>query len=172
MTQMLQGLPRSLPEVQGIGSAAILRFVEAAEQEGHELHSLMIVRHGAVVAEGWWHPYAPELPHMLYSLSKSFTATAAGFAGAAGKLSLDDAVVSFFPEDLPTEVSEPLAAMRVRDLLAMATGHQDEIGFAMQENSDGNWARAFLAQPVPHIPGTHFLYDSAGGKAEVICVRR
>jgi CubicO group peptidase (beta-lactamase class C family) len=45
-----------------------------------ELHSLMILRNGNVIAEGWWSPYAPHLNHSLYSLSKSFTATAIGMA--------------------------------------------------------------------------------------------
>ncbi len=66
-------LPRSAPEAQGIASSAILAFVEAVEQNIRDLHSLMLLRHGQVVAEGWWSPYGPERPHMLFSLSKSFT---------------------------------------------------------------------------------------------------
>jgi CubicO group peptidase (beta-lactamase class C family) len=72
------GLPRSTPEAQGISSAAIQQFVEAAEQKLDALHSIMIVRHGQVVTEGWWSPYAANEPHMLFSLSKSFTSTADG----------------------------------------------------------------------------------------------
>ncbi|RPJ50220.1 MAG: serine hydrolase, partial [Chloroflexi bacterium] len=71
-------LPRCTPESQGILSAAIIRFVEEIERNIAELHSFMLLRHGAVVAEGWWSPYAPERPHMLFSLSKSFTSTAVG----------------------------------------------------------------------------------------------
>src|SRR6476660_6393248 len=83
-------LPRSTPEAQGIPSAAILAFVEAAEAKIESLHSLMVVRHGSVVAEGWWSPYQRDDPHMLYSLSKSFTSTAVGLAVAEGRLSIDD----------------------------------------------------------------------------------
>ena len=50
-------LPRSTPEAQGVSSAAILAFVEAAEKDIDALHSFMLVRHGHVVAEGWWAPY-------------------------------------------------------------------------------------------------------------------
>src|SRR5262245_12148067 len=107
-------LPRSTPESQGLSSAAVLAFVEAAESRIDALHSLMIVRHGQVVAEGWWSPYARSAPHMLYSLSKSFTSTAVGIAIAEGKLSVDDSVLSFFPEDAPAEPSANLKAMRVR----------------------------------------------------------
>ena len=102
----------------------------------------------------------PENPHMLFSLSKSFTSTAVGLAAAEGRLSVDDRVVSFFPEDVPAEVSENLAAMRVHDLLSMATGHAEDTTRYLHERQDGNWAKAFLARPVEHTPGTHFVYNS------------
>ncbi|HEY1012597.1 MAG TPA: serine hydrolase [Herpetosiphonaceae bacterium] len=153
-------LERSAPEAQGIDSAAILAFVRDIERAGIELHSLMLLRHGAVVAEGWWAPYAPERPHMLFSLTKSFTATAVGFAQAEGLLSLDDPVTGFFPDDLPAEISPNLAAMQVRHLLAMSAGHDTDVMEALFAEPDGNWPRAFLAQPVQHAPGAHFAYDS------------
>src|SRR5689334_2425749 len=71
-------LPRSSPEAQGVSSAGVLAFVETADRSIDSLHSFMLVRHGRVVAEGWWTPYAAETPHALYSLSKSFTSTAVG----------------------------------------------------------------------------------------------
>src|SRR5262245_86116 len=116
-------LQRSTPEAQGIPSSAIIAFLEQAAKHAQGLHSVMLLRHGLVVAEGWWSPYAPDQPHMLFSLSKSFTSTAVGLAVAEGRLSVDDPVLSFFPEDRPGEVSENLAAMRVRHLLSMSTGH-------------------------------------------------
>jgi CubicO group peptidase (beta-lactamase class C family) len=83
-------LPRSSPEAQGIPSSAILAFVDAAEAKNLGVHSVMVLRHGHVVAEGWWAPYGQADPHMLYSLSKSFTSTAVGIAVAEKKLTLDD----------------------------------------------------------------------------------
>lgn len=151
-------LPRSTPEAEGVASASVLAFLDGAEKAGLELHGLVLLRHGKTVAEGWWRPYAPDRPHMLYSLSKSFTATAAGLAAHEGRFSLDDQVVSFFPDEAPAEVSANLAAMRVRDLLTMSTGHEKEP--ALRSSPDDDWVRAFLAQPVEHAPGTHFLYNS------------
>ncbi len=98
-------LPRSSPETQGVSSSAVLAFVEAADKNIDALHSFMLLRHGHVVAEGWWSPYHAAAPHSLYSLSKSFTSTAVGLAIAEGKLSLDDEVLKFFPEDAPAEPS-------------------------------------------------------------------
>ncbi|WJH33931.1 beta-lactamase family protein [Paenibacillus sp. CC-CFT747] len=93
---------RSLPRA-GNGSprfpeTAVAGFMDELEKEGLELHSFMLVRRGCVVAEHWWAPYAPELPHMLFSLSKSFTSAAVGLAAAEGRLSLQDKVVTFFPD--------------------------------------------------------------------------
>ena len=153
-------LPRSAPEVQGISSTAIQAFVEAAEQNIQHLHSFMLLRHGTVVAEGWWHPYRPEAPHMLFSLSKSFTSTAVGLAVTEGRLSVDDPILKFFPEDAPRQVSENLAAMQVRHLLSMSTGHdQDSTGRTIMTRSR-NPFKAFLSLPVEHKPGTHFVYNS------------
>jgi CubicO group peptidase (beta-lactamase class C family) len=157
---MTPSLPRSAPEAQGIASPAILAFVRAAEAGIDHLHSLMLVRHGHVVAEGWWAPYGPTRPHTLFSLSKSYCSTAVGLAVADGLLSVDDPVLSFFPEDAPTQVGEHLAAMRVRHLLSMSTGHAEDTTGYMHRCEDSNWARAFLARPVDHEPGTHFVYNS------------
>jgi len=155
-----KSLQRATPESQGIASGAILQFVEAVENQIHELHSFMLLRHGKVVAEGWWSPYAPELPHVLFSLSKSFTSSAVGLAVAEGHFSLDDLALSFFPDDAPAEVSEHLKAMRVRHLLAMCTGHDTDTMPNIVEQPDGNWIRGFFQVPVVHEPGTHFLYNT------------
>ena len=162
-----QQLPRSTPERQGISSAAILGFVNRADSEIDAMHSFMLVRHGFVVASGWWSPYDSATPHMLYSLSKSFTSTAVGLAIADGKLSLDDQVLKFFPDEAPANPSANLQSMRVRDLLRMATGHDREtLPWRWHGNPDSapppgqTWTKTFLAQPVPFKPGTHFLYNS------------
>jgi len=77
--QKSASLPRSSPEQQGISSADLFAFIETADKEIDTMNSFMLVRHGQVVAEGWWAPYDRDTPHVLYSLSKSFTSTAVGF---------------------------------------------------------------------------------------------
>lgn len=153
-------LQRTSPEQQGIASSAVLQFVEAVERQIHELHSFMLLRHGKVVAEGWWSPYGREYRHVMFSLSKSFTSTAVGLAVAEGHFSIDDPVLSFFPDDAPTEVSEFLAAMRVRHLLSMSTGNAVDTWGYMVNRPDGNWIKAFFDVSVLHAPGTHFLYNT------------
>lgn len=154
------GLPRSAPEMQGISSRSILDFVSAIQKSNALLHSLMIIRNGHVVAEGWWAPYSAEYKHTLYSLSKSFTSTAIGLAVAEGRLSVHDQVISFFPDQKPVTVSEKLSAMRVRDLLSMTTGHEKDTTGVFRDPANKDWVKAFLAQPVNRQPGTHFVYNS------------
>lgn len=153
-------LPRSQPEHQGIASSAILQFVAALERQMNEVHSFMLLRHGHVVAEGWWSPYMPDSPHLVFSVSKSFTSTAVGFAVDEGCLSLDDLVLSLFPDERPPVVSDFLAGMTVRHLLTMTTGHVDDTWPYQITRPDGNWIKAFLEVPVVHPPGTHFLYNT------------
>ena len=156
LVAQLIALPRSTPEAQGVSSAGIREFIETADREVNSLHSFILVRHGQVVVEAWWLPESAEKQHVLWSLSKSFTSTAVGLAVAEGKLSIDDPVLKFFPDDAPPEPSANLKAMRVRDLLTMSTGHQDEAKF----NQETPWVQSFLAHPVPHKPGTHFRYNT------------
>lgn len=152
-------LPRSTPEQQGVSSQMINTFLDAAKNSKHEFHSIMILRHGKVIAEGWWDPYKPELKHTMYSVSKSFTATAIGLAVAEKKLSVEDKVISFFPDDVPATISPNLAELRVKHLLSMSVGHDKDPTGLVATQSD--WAKAFLRVPVVHAPGTKFVYNSA-----------
>jgi CubicO group peptidase (beta-lactamase class C family) len=151
-------LPRSTPEEQGVSSAGILAFLDTAAKCPNELHSFMMVRHGHVIAEGWWTPYRPGANHMLYSLSKSFTSTAVGFAVAEGRLTVDDPVVSFFPDKLPSGVSDHLAALRVKHLLTMSVGHAKDSTPRIVGHED--WVKAFLDLQIENPPGSVFLYNS------------
>lgn len=154
-------IPRSTPEAQGVPSAALLAFVKEAERSISELHSFMLLRHGSVVAEGWWDPYGPQHPHMLFSLTKSFTSSAVGMAINEGRLSLEDRVLEFFPQDAPKRPSQNLQAMRVKHLLSMSTGHEVDATEQATSDPQGNWVRGFFAAPVQHEPGAPFVYNSA-----------
>ncbi|MFL2909149.1 MAG: serine hydrolase [Limisphaerales bacterium] len=87
----------------------------------------MLLRNGHVVAEAWWKPESRSKQHVLWSLSKSFASTAVGLAVAEKKLNIDDKVIQFFPDDLPSEPSKNLKNMSVRDLLTMTCGHKNEV---------------------------------------------
>lgn len=122
------------------------------------LQSLMILKHGQVVYEKWLNGGADTLPHVMHSVSKSFTATAIGMLVDEGKLKVTDTVINFFPDDLPDEVSDNLKAITVRDLLTMNCGHEVAPG----HSDTANWVRTFLANPVTKTPGTWYCYNSMG----------
>ena len=100
--QITSKLPRSTPEAEGVSSQGIIDFLNAADTASRvELHSFMFLRHGKVIAEGWWEPFGPDYKHLLYSASKTFTATGIGLAVSENRLKLSDKVYTFFPHSQP-----------------------------------------------------------------------
>jgi CubicO group peptidase (beta-lactamase class C family) len=169
----IAALPRSTPAEQGVDPAGIDAFVEAvAALRDAELHSLMVVRHGHVVAEGWWQPYAPATPHLLYSMSKSFTSTALGFAVAEGTVDLDATVLSYFPELDGRVTDERSRSIRVRHVAAMASGHEDETIDRAREAGRGDMLLGFLLTPPEREPGTVFAYNQPCTYALASIIRR
>jgi hypothetical protein len=150
---------RMSPESQGVSSEAIRNFISAAQASGLEWHSFMLLRHGNVIAEGWWKPFDAQYKHTLYSLSKSFTSTAIGLLVKDKKIKVDTPVISFFPDEVPAEPSDNLKQMTVKHLLTMNTGHGTDTTGKMREGSD-TWTKTFLSLPVEHAPGSHFLYNT------------
>lgn len=153
--------------VAAVDSFIIATQTKPVSPDTIALHSIMIVRHGEVLLERWFNEYTPETPHAMYSVSKTFTATAVGLAISEGKMAIDDKVISFFPDQLPEQVSDNLAAMTVRDLLTMTCGHNTELnGDAfLTEGVDPatlDWVKCFLSWPVDHKPGEYYLYNSFG----------
>jgi len=142
-----------------LSAAALDAFVAALDAGKPEIQTVMLLRHGHVVLEEAWSPYRLTDRHLLFSVSKSFTSTAVGLAIDAGLLSLDDQVISFFePDELPETVSENLAAMKVRHLLTMTTGHSQDTVEALSR--DRRMVKVFLGLDVEHEPGTVFVYNS------------
>lgn len=125
-----------------------------------ELHSIMVLRHGFVVAEGWAAPYAPDRLHEVFSLSKSVTSTAVGFAVDEGLFDVDDLVLDVFGDRAPEHPDEHLQRMRVRHLLTMTTGHAEDPSPVVFP-TEGDWVQEFLRLPVEHEPGTRFVYNTA-----------
>jgi len=149
---------RVTPESVGIPSYAILHFLDRAEELGIDLHSMILLRHGQICAEGWWEPFSPEYKHPMFSFSKSLTSTAIGFAIQEGLMSLDDKLVDIFPDKLPEIVSDNLTKCTIHDLLIMGCGHETE---PMAKPGE-DWIKTFLAHEFKYEPGTMFQYNTAG----------
>lgn len=157
--EVTKALPRSSPEAEGLSSDAVEQYLKAVQASGQELHSLMVLRNGKVIAEHWLGEHAPDKNHVMHSVSKTFTATAIGFAVAEGRLKVSDKVLSFFSDDLPAEIPPYLAELEIRHLLTMTVGHDTDPANSIR-NQDSSWERLFLAAPITHQPGTKFVYNS------------
>ena len=151
-------LPRA--ETPDSVAAAMETFFQEAAADSMDVHSVMIVKDGSVIYSHWQSQGVDTVPHVLHSVSKTFTATAVGLAIAEGKMALTDKVIDYFPDQLPAEISDNLRAMTVRDLLTMTCGHDVEP--SAHRNPDQDWVTGFLAHPVVHEPGTFYLYNSLG----------
>lgn len=159
-SSIAKALPRSDPDSENVNPTAIRSYLEAVNNQDQDLHSLMILRNGKVVFEAWLGDNAATKPHVMFSVSKTFTATAIGFAVQEGLLDVSDRVISFFPDKLPNEISPNLQAMEIRHLLTMTVGHDVDPTGILRERSDSDWVEAFLAFPIPHKPGEQFVYNS------------
>ncbi|MBF4462916.1 MULTISPECIES: serine hydrolase domain-containing protein [unclassified Rathayibacter] len=157
---MTRSLPRSSPSAHSYDADGVLAFVEAVEAAPRlELHGLVVVHGGEVLAEGWWAPYTADRLHLLYSVSKSVTSTAVGLAVGEGLVDLDATVLSFFPE-LDAEVTDPRSrSIRVRHVLAMASGHTAETVDLAEELDPVDLVRGFLLLPPQEEPGSVFAYN-------------
>ncbi len=149
----------AVPETLGIDSTAIAEFQRRTQELKAPHQGYMIWKDGKLAASSIASPYRITDKRHVYSVSKSWTATAIGIAVYEGLLSVEDTVISFFPELLPDVVSENLAKMKVKHLLSMNTGHQNDT-FARIATAEPEWARRFLALPVENEPGTHFCYNT------------
>lgn len=147
------------PESLGICSGSILEFMKRMEEASIELHSISVLRHGKMCAIGAMKPYDLSVPHIMFSFSKTLTATGIGFAVQEGILKLTDKLIDIFPEYAPENPSENLKKADLYSLLTMSCGHETEIPIGT-EGSD--WIRSFMHHEFVYEPGTMFLYNTAG----------
>jgi CubicO group peptidase (beta-lactamase class C family) len=149
-------LPRSTPEAQGVSSVALLSLIDRLERTGLEPHSLMVLRHGQVIAEGWWEPYHRDGVQLLYSLSKSFTGAAVGVAVDEGHLSLDDNLATLFPEQAEGAGSRA-RSLTLHRALSMSTGHRVD---TLPSSPEKDPVAAFFTCEPEEEPGTWFVYNN------------
>ncbi len=159
LTAQVGDLPRTTPAADGISTQAVINMMDSLlALPDCEIHHLMVLRHGHVVAELHPAPFRAEDAHTLYSASKTFTSLAVGIAIDENLLRLDDRVLTFFPDKRPDTISDNLAAMTVRDLLMMAAGIKPD--WMLRDLEGADWIKAWLAKSCDEQPGKHFQYDS------------
>ncbi|MDR2232902.1 MAG: beta-lactamase family protein [Tannerella sp.] len=154
-----KGLVFATPESQGVPSEAIIEMLETLESKQVCMHSFMLLRHGAVVAEGYWPTFNKDKFQRMYSVSKSFTSVAIGLMITEGKLKLDDKIADIFPEDLPANPHPFILQATVRDLLTMSTFNPRSV--PMQAGHTSVWSFLNSGETL-RPPGAIFAYDTQG----------
>lgn len=144
------------PESVGIKSSAINDFIEEINSKGLGLQSFTVVRHNKVCAQGFWKPYSADIPHVLYSMSKSVTSTAVGFAVSEGLLSLDDRVADFFPEY--SSAKRPMNQKLTIEMLL--TMRSDKMITVLDEKGKKDWIKQFFDAGFIAPADTKFNYIS------------
>lgn len=161
-------MPHSTPAAEGVDASGLLALIDAFETPGHGYHSIMVARHGKVIAEGWWTPYARDRVHLAYSLSKSFTATVLGYLAGRGAVDLDAPVWSYLA-DLET-LPERWRRVTVRHCITMTVGHTEDAwnwrGDDEPANADPDAADELLARVAERVPdgepGEVWAYNQVG----------
>lgn len=155
------------PESENINSEWIKNFLKRLEDADVAMHSMILMRHGNIVAETYYAPYTIDTPHRMFSITKSFVSLAIGLLEDAGLIHLDDKIIDYFPEKLPENGVHPyIAAMTICDMLKMATCHTSTT-YKQISADDKDWVRSFFTVAPSHMPGTCFSYDTSA--SHVLC---
>ncbi len=169
--QMMNVLSRSTPEAVGIPSLTLTETLKELKKL-ISLNSIMVLRHGHVCAEGWWTPYSPDIPHMLFSLSKSFTSSAIGILQGERGLDLQTPLYTFFPEAEKSITDPKMRAVTLRHLLTMSSGHDRCAMSFMEHAPDGDYVKSFLSSNLTYLPGERFVYNSGATYMLAAVVRK
>ena len=146
---------------------AILNFL--AEMEGKGLLGILLTLRGQTLAEGYYAPFRAEAMHRLYSVSKSVVSLAVGMLADAGRLSLDDPIVRYFPEWVDESTSPLLREVTLRHMLTMSTCYDRAMYSPLR---DEDWTKPFFYGIPTHPAGTLFHYDTSASQVMCALVER
>jgi CubicO group peptidase (beta-lactamase class C family) len=167
----------STPEEQGMDSAALARLLDFGT--ARSLDSLLIARHGRIVLDAYYAPYAADIPHVINSATKAVIGTLTGIAYKEGLLdSLNHPALDFFGyrsvaldffggrSIADFDDKRKAKAITVQSLLDMTSGidwrewlnGRPETYIEMVRSPD--WIKFILDRPMSSTPGDIFTYNS------------
>src|SRR6478735_8885715 len=156
----------STPEAQGVSSSALADLVDFGA--ANDMDSLLVVRHGRIVAEAYYAPFRPGMRHLVNSVTKAVVGTLAGIAVKSGEIaSVDEPVLESFRWRTVADAEGPKAQLKIAHLLDMTSGFDwsepltsapPETMLEMSRSRD--WVAFVLDRPMAHAPGTAFNYNS------------
>lgn len=153
-------LERSTPELNGINPRYLLDTINAFDACNVEIHAIIAAVGDKVIFEGYCAPYTPEDPHIMFSLTKLFTNTAAGVAVTEGKLSLEDNVFEVLKDYVKFEPDENQKAMKLKHLLTMTSGVNRMLSGSELRPLKTSWVEHVIQEPLPNVPGEKYVYSS------------
>lgn len=149
------------PESAGISSESVLKLLKTIDSHGLSSHSVLIARGDKLICEAYWKPFDRTTPHRMYSQTKSYVGLAVRLLADENIISLDDKIISYFPDKLPKKLHPWLEALTIRDMLMMRTCF-DEYGKYWFKEHNGDRVRLYFSQRPSVMPGTEYHYDSMG----------
>jgi CubicO group peptidase (beta-lactamase class C family) len=150
----------SAPEDQAM-DGALLRAAGDSLADQPSILSLLVIRHGRLVYERYFHGSARDQSSNVHSASKSILEALLAIAIRQGAISRwSDRVATYLPECF-VHASATKRKITIRHLLTMSSGLrwvEDQTEYRIQAKHD--WVRAVLAAPLRHRPGIHFRYST------------
>ena len=153
----------STPERQGIDSAKLAAMFDAIDRQALNLHSLLIIRNGYIVAEAYFAPYDAAVKQQVASVTKSVTGMLTGIAIGQGRIQgTDQPVLEFFPNRTVANLDQNKRTMTLEHLLTLTAGFDcdDATGARDRMFQSPDWVQFALDLPMAAAPGRQFSYCS------------
>lgn len=152
---------KATPESAGISSRQVLKYLKMIQEHDMSSHSVLIARGDKLICEAYWEPFERDMNHRMYSQTKSYVGIAVRLLADEGKISLDDKIISYFPDKLPAEIHPYLDALTIRNMIMMRTCF-DENDINWFTSGTDDRVRLYFSQRPACYPGTQYRYDSMG----------
>jgi CubicO group peptidase (beta-lactamase class C family) len=154
--------PAAAMQIEDESAEARLRSVLDQAEALMPLQTVIVARHGSIVAERGYRGRSTGAPTNIKSASKSIISALVGIAIDRGLLKgTDQPAASLVGADLPGNPDPRLRQITIGHLLSMQAGLERTSGAAYGRwVASSNWVRSALAQPFVDEPGGLMLYST------------
>jgi CubicO group peptidase (beta-lactamase class C family) len=159
-----RGWRAAAPQDAGLDPSVVAYLDDGARLTYPALRSVLVVRHGMLVVERYYHGATPATYFNVFSVTKSVTSALVGIALGDHELDgLDQPVARLLARHLPPRPDPRIRAITLKHVLTMTAGLPPD---TVPESPPGwvragDWVRFLLRQRPATEPGTSFAYSSA-----------
>lgn len=141
---------KAKPEAVGMKSALLKEAEQIYPRIFPSAYSLIVIRHGKIVSESYFHGQTAETSNHIYSITKTFSATLLGIAAKQGWIQgVHQRVADLLPE---YPIHPNLAALTLEDVLTHRSG--------VKSNRTVSDISLFLKDEPQSVPGKVFEYSN------------